>query len=654
MTPTVAVPRALVERCVGTFGGILLTLGSEWVASRAIIVECATALRSCLDQPQEGAPGVTPTGAPDAMTADHAGTPSKEKPVAWLLTNQDGGRRVVLGADPGTPIADEEASPLYHFVNVPAAAPTPEPREGERESLADIINQSVPHINGEPDYDAPWETEAADAILAAGFTRSRADSGAATMQKCAACGSLWPASTRHICAEAPAPVVPPPSATYVEGSRERLAEIMATIPKPSCVHGVPFTRPEACADCAASDESDPLNVLDFCEGAIRDAISAEDGLDGAAGEGVLAMIRDSRARVATTKTAPPAGTAEPVATYVEGSRERLAEIMATIKPQTCLHGVPNVRAEACAECAASDESSPLAVLDFCEGAIRDAIWCEDGLDGAAGEAVLAMIRNARAYRAPLSVEPPPHGRILNEAEEAEAHELYTRLTQQGDPMALVRTIEHFRPWDNSHRLSVGQLTSPVASPAAGTAEPRELDVVSENDLGAWVEKVRDVVFYARVVARSKGYALGVHGTLRRDIDLVAVPWTDEACSADELAAAICDYLAVLDPPQAFAWADQGDDRRKAEDKPLGRKGYSLILRGHFIRPYIDLSVAPRAPLSAPAEGSVSEAMVKATVAEFKRKTAYWSPELLGSADHLEELAESMLRAALRVSGGAQE
>lgn len=120
-----------------------------------------------------------------------------------------------------------------------------------------------------------------------------------------------------------------------------------------------------------------------------------------------------------------------------------------------------------------------------------------------------------------------------------------------------------------------------------------LDAVSEADLGGWVDKVRDLVFYLRVAARAKGYALGVHGTLRRDIDLVAVPWTEEACSAEELAQHLCDYLAQLDPPLMHSWQEQGEQHRKAEDKPLGRKSWALHTVG-FASPYLDLSVAPRA------------------------------------------------------------
>lgn len=30
------------------------------------------------------------------------------------------------------------------------------------------------------------------------------------------------------------------------------------------------------------------------------------------------------------------------------------------------------------------------------------------------------------------------------------------------------------------------------------------------------------------VARGCGYAIGLHGSMKRDVDLIAVPWTDEA------------------------------------------------------------------------------------------------------------------------------
>ena len=42
----------------------------------------------------------------------------------------------------------------------------------------------------------------------------------------------------------------------------------------------------------------------------------------------------------------------------------------------------------------------------------------------------------------------------------------------------------------------------------------------------------------REVARRHGYAIGEHGSQRRDIDLIAVPWTEEAGEPIMLAEAI--------------------------------------------------------------------------------------------------------------------
>lgn len=43
----------------------------------------------------------------------------------------------------------------------------------------------------------------------------------------------------------------------------------------------------------------------------------------------------------------------------------------------------------------------------------------------------------------------------------------------------------------------------------------------------------------RRAAKHVGYALTVHGSLNRDIDLVAVPWREGALDADRLISALC-------------------------------------------------------------------------------------------------------------------
>lgn len=94
-------------------------------------------------------------------------------------------------------------------------------------------------------------------------------------------------------------------------------------------------------------------------------------------------------------------------------------------------------------------------------------------------------------------------------------------------------------------------------------------------------------------ARELGYALGVHGTLRYDIDLIACPWTEEAVPAHELAEALL-LVAGRVNGTAFMTPAEGKDRYhlagRPGNKPHGRLGWCFHLGSG---PYIDLSVMPR-------------------------------------------------------------
>lgn len=76
-----------------------------------------------------------------------------------------------------------------------------------------------------------------------------------------------------------------------------------------------------------------------------------------------------------------------------------------------------------------------------------------------------------------------------------------------------------------------------------------------------------------------GYAVAIHGTLQRDFDIVAVPWTEEAVSAADLVA------VVVDACMGLACSVDGPTV-----KPHGRRSYAIVL---FNGGYIDLSVMPR-------------------------------------------------------------
>lgn len=88
----------------------------------------------------------------------------------------------------------------------------------------------------------------------------------------------------------------------------------------------------------------------------------------------------------------------------------------------------------------------------------------------------------------------------------------------------------------------------------------------------------------REAARERGYAIAVHGSLSRDIDLVAVPWTDEAVSPHELAEAVRAAAEKSSPFRIGLIGPRGSVR-----KPHGRLAWSIHLGGG---PYIDLSVIP--------------------------------------------------------------
>lgn len=96
----------------------------------------------------------------------------------------------------------------------------------------------------------------------------------------------------------------------------------------------------------------------------------------------------------------------------------------------------------------------------------------------------------------------------------------------------------------------------------------------------------------RAVAREHGYALGVHGTIERDIDLIAAPWAKPLSPARVLADAIqakaeeIAGLAYLKDAEGAA-NPHYDYSGRPGYKPHGRLVWSFHLGGG---PYIDLSV----------------------------------------------------------------
>lgn len=163
-----------------------------------------------------------------------------------------------------------------------------------------------------------------------------------------------------------------------------------------------------------------------------------------------------------------------------------------------------------------------------------------------------------------------------------------------------------RPWSEAWDLRVYQEAEargliPAAALSALRAEMPE-PVVPEvrpsvpTRLGALYD---EMLMRARGYARDHGYALAVHGSQMRDLDLIAVPWTAEASAPEVLVEAI--RKAVNGTYSAGSQA--GND--VVTHQPHGRLSWAIHLedidpglRDALVggkvpfRPYIDLSVMP--------------------------------------------------------------
>lgn len=96
------------------------------------------------------------------------------------------------------------------------------------------------------------------------------------------------------------------------------------------------------------------------------------------------------------------------------------------------------------------------------------------------------------------------------------------------------------------------------------------------------QKIIDAV---RSAARDLGYCIAVHGSLARDLDYLAAPWTEDAAPAEELVNAVEKVAHDI-----LGWAHI-DPSTNPGRKPQGRKAWTILLAGG---PFIDLSVMPRA------------------------------------------------------------
>ncbi len=88
-------------------------------------------------------------------------------------------------------------------------------------------------------------------------------------------------------------------------------------------------------------------------------------------------------------------------------------------------------------------------------------------------------------------------------------------------------------------------------------------------------------------ARAEGFNLMVHGSLARDWDMVAVPWTDTASRPDFLVNALCKTIQKINK-----WGIVTVDDIQGDAKPHGRRCWTIVAG---FGTHVDLSVFTPTP-----------------------------------------------------------
>ena len=102
----------------------------------------------------------------------------------------------------------------------------------------------------------------------------------------------------------------------------------------------------------------------------------------------------------------------------------------------------------------------------------------------------------------------------------------------------------------------------------------------------------------RDAAKRHGYAVGVHGSMTRDFDLIAAPWVENPSPPDVLVEAIRAAVhgtITPDGTKGGRWCKEAGKFveaiiRQPEPKPHGRLAWSIQIGGGA---YLDVSVMPK-------------------------------------------------------------
>lgn len=115
----------------------------------------------------------------------------------------------------------------------------------------------------------------------------------------------------------------------------------------------------------------------------------------------------------------------------------------------------------------------------------------------------------------------------------------------------------------------------------------------KHDFGSLVCIYAQLLPRIREAGKQMGYAIAIHGSMTRDLDLLAVPWVEEAASAEELVQMIAENVhgfVIGDMSNKSVDECRGKINKEPTLQPHGRKSWNICWGG---KPFIDLSVMPR-------------------------------------------------------------
>jgi hypothetical protein len=128
------------------------------------------------------------------------------------------------------------------------------------------------------------------------------------------------------------------------------------------------------------------------------------------------------------------------------------------------------------------------------------------------------------------------------------------------------------------RILSALATGPMSEPTYGIIDPDYARVFT----------------IARCIAWAEGYALVMHGSFTRDLDLVAIPWTVGATDPEHLVKritlALDDLSLLVKKPGAPS---------QATERPHGRLSWTLTFKAFGDPRFVDLSVVARSELHGP-------------------------------------------------------